>query len=277
MRFARYLTTGGTMLFLAAATVRLTAAIASDKPLPKNARILFLHHSTGENVWNGGLPEWIQTYNARNGTAYQIREQAFPKDSPYGWENYPYDYWNIWVRHAGPKPYKGEPTLEMLTKQYDVILFKHCFPVSTVEADTGKGNVSSPEKRLENYKLQYEALKKKLREFPETRFIVWTGAALTKDNLDEETARRARAFFEWVKNSWDEKGDNIFVWDFYELETEGGFYLKDNYSSGGGDSHPNEDFCRRVAPMLGRRIVDVLEGRGDTGDLTGRETETKKK
>jgi hypothetical protein len=264
MKLASYLT-----ILLATAAI-LFAATTKPKIMARNAKIIFLHHSTGQNVWNGGVEDWFKAYNEKNGTSYSIREQAFPKDSPYGWENYPYDYWNIWVKHAGPKPYKQEPTLEMLTKDYDVIVWKHCFPVSGIEADTGQADVASPDKRLENYKLQYEALKKKMHEFPDTRFIVWTGAALTESQTDPEAAQRAKEFFTWVKTKWDEKDDNIYVWDFRELETEGGLYLKHKYSCD-GDSHPNEAFCRRVAPMLGRRITDVIEGRGDAGDITGRE------
>ncbi len=236
-------------------------------PAPTKARILFLHHSTGECVWNGGVPDWFEAHNRKEKTDYLITEQAFPKDSPYGWNNYPYDYWNIWVRHAGPKPYRGEPTLEMLTPKYDVIVFKHCFPVSAIEPDEGPGEVSSADKRVANYKLQYEALKKKLHEFPKTKFVVWTGAALLKGETDEASAKRARAFFEWVRREWDRPGDNIYLWDFHALETEGGLYLKEAYAA--GDSHPNEAFSRRVAPLFCRRIVDVIQGRGDTASLTG--------
>ena len=153
-------------------------AAVPQPALPTAARIVLLHHSTGECVWNGGVPQWFAQYNEAHGTRYTIAEQAFPKDSPYGWENYPYDYWNIWVRHAGPRPFKEEPTLEMLTPRYDVIVLKHCFPVSQIEADTGTADAASSDKRLENYKLQYAALKKKMRQFPKTRFLVWTGAAL---------------------------------------------------------------------------------------------------
>jgi len=222
------------------------------------AKILFLHHSTGECVWNGGVKEWFAAYNKANKTEYEIIEQNFPKDDPYGWNNYPYDYWNIWVKHAGSKPFKGEPTLEMLTPKYDVIVFKHCFPVSGVEEDTGKGDVASEDKRIENYKLQYEALKKKLREFPKTKFIVWTGAALKKSETDEDSAKRAKAFFEWVRDRWDEQGDNIYIWDFRELETEGGLYLKDAYAQ--GDSHPNEKFSKKVAPLFCQRVLEVVRG-----------------
>ena len=237
------------------------------EPTRAGARILFLHHSTGECVWNGGVEAWFDAYNRRNGTQYSITEQSFPKDEPYGWRNYPYDYWNIWVRHAGRSPYMTEPTLEMLAPKHDVIMFKHCFPVSAIEADTGRGVVSSEEKRIENYKLQYAALGEKLREFPDTRFIVWTGAALVRAETDAASARRAGAFFEWVRTSWDEPGDNIYLWDFYTLETEGQLYLKDEYAS--GDSHPNERFSRMAAPLLCQRIVDVLGGAGDTGSITG--------
>ncbi|MGB2975841.1 MAG: hypothetical protein WBD18_07365, partial [Phycisphaerae bacterium] len=244
------------------------AAPGAAPAAPNAARILFLHHSTGECVWNGGVADWFDAYNAAHGTRYAITEQAFPKDSPYGWENYPYDYWNIWVKNAGPKPFQKEPTLEILAPKYDLIVWKHCFPVSSIEADTGQPDVASSEKRIENYKLQYAALKAKMREFPKVRFLVWTGAALVKGETDAESARRACGFFNWVRNEWDEKGDNIFLWDFYALETERRSpYLKDAYAA--GDSHPNEAFSRKVAPLFCRRIVDVVQGRGDTGSLKG--------
>jgi len=249
--------------------LQTAAAPAARAAAPTSARIIFLHHSTGECIWNGGVAAWFQAYNAAHKTDYRITEQNFPKDSPYGWENYPYDYWNIWVNHAGNSPYKNEPTLEILARTYNVIVFKHCFPVSGIEADTGRGDARSSEKRLENYKLQYEALKGKLRQFPQVKFILWTGAVQVQADMDEPTARRAKAFFDWVRTRWDEKGDNIFLWDFYELETEGGLYLKAQYAQAAGDSHPNEGFSRKVAPYFCQRVVDVIAGRGDTTKITG--------
>ena len=50
---------------------------------------------------------------------YFIEEKIFPKAEPYGWNNYPYDYYNIWVKNAGEQPFMEEPTLEILTKEYD--------------------------------------------------------------------------------------------------------------------------------------------------------------
>jgi hypothetical protein len=231
-------------------------------------QILFLHHSTGGVIWEGGVPGWFDAYNAGHGTEYRIAQRAYPGDG-YPWANYPYDYWNIWVDHEGRRQYKKQDTLEIMAAEYDVIVWKHCFPVSAVQPDTGSPKVSSDRKSRENYKLQYEALKAKMHHFPEVQFIVWTGAALVANATDEAQATRAREFFRWVVDTWDEPGDNIYVWDFWQLETEGGLYLLDEYAVSPDDSHPNGAFAARVAPSLARRIVDVIEGRGDTGSLTG--------
>ena len=242
--------------------------------MPATTSIVFLHHSTGENIWNGGVESALEAHNVSAGTSYRIRELAYPHD-PYPWDNYPYDYWNLWVKHAGPSPFQGQETLEMLTAQYQVVVFKHCYPVSAVEAGSGPGDAASSDKTLANYKLQYAALKAKLRTFASTRFVVWTGAALTMASMrndyggNDQTADRANEFAAWVKQQWDEPGDNIFVFDFRQAETGGDRYMSVFNAVGPGDSHPNEAFSRKVAPLFARRVIDVIEGRGDTGSLTG--------
>jgi predicted esterase len=223
--------------------------------------ILFLHHSTGKLVWDGGVKKWFRKYNRKYKTDYNVAERAFPAESPYGWNNYPYDYWNIWVKNAGGAPYQNEPTLEILAADYDVIVFKHCFPVSHIRPDTGTPDPGSPEKRIENYTVQYNALKEKMHTFPDTRFLVWTCAALVEAKTDPEEAKRTRQFVDWVKHEWNEAGDNIYVWDFYELETEGGLYLKPDYARSETDSHPHKKFAKRVAPLFAERIVEVIESR----------------
>jgi len=239
-------------------------------------KIIFLHHSTGYNIWIGNTNKYISKltgkgnirkcfdkYNRKNGTDYQITEQFFPKSSPYGWNNYPYDYYNIWVKNAGEKPYMDEPTLEILTKIYDIIIFKHCFPVSRISEDTGLPDINSDVKRIENYILQYNALKDKMHEFPNNKFIIWTPAVNTKNLMSEEEAVRTRQFYDWMINSWDEKGDNINIWDFYKYETEGGLFLADKNASGPDNSHPNKEFSAKTAPVFCKFIIDVLENRID--------------
>ncbi|HZL09349.1 MAG TPA: hypothetical protein VFC65_05080 [Prolixibacteraceae bacterium] len=245
--------------------------------------IIFLHHSTGKNIWKGetsrvfykifkrgDVQSWFSRFNKNKGTNYQIEEMYFPNnEGGYGWKNYPYDYYNIWIRHEGENDFMGEPTLETLTKKFNVIIWKHCFPVGDILPDTGQGDVDSEAKRVENYKLQYIRLKEKMRSFPNVSFIVWTGAALTRGSSNPEKAQRAKDFFTWVKEEWDEPGDNIYLWDFNELECEGGLYMKDEYASGQVDPHPNKTFAKQVAPMFSQRIVDVIEGRGDSSSIKG--------
>jgi hypothetical protein len=237
-------------------------------------RIIFLHHSTGQAIWYGKTNRYIRkltnrsdvktffnNYNRKNKTRYYIAELSFPKGAPYGWANFPYDYYNIWVKNVGEEPFMGEPNLEILTKEFDIIIFKHCYPVSSILEDTGTPDIDSDEKRIENYKLQYDALKNKMHEFPNNKFIVWTPAVKVKNKLTPEEAQRTNDFYNWVINKWDQKGDNIYIWDFYKYETEGGLYLLDNYASGSNDSHPNKQFSGRIAPLFSQFIIDVAEGK----------------
>jgi len=55
--------------------------------------------------------------------------------------------------------------------------------------------INSSEKRIENYKLQYNTLKKKLYEFPKNKFLLWTGAAMVESQTTKEQALCARDFF----------------------------------------------------------------------------------
>jgi hypothetical protein len=255
-------------------------------------KIMFLHHSTGLNIWGADgsilqsvafrinalytfvgrraeLPTLFKEYNEEHNTNYGIYKRPFPSHRPYGWYNFPHNYYEIWVEHAGDEPYRKQPTLEILTKDYDVIMFKHCFPVSNIQEDEEVADINSYHKTIANFKLQYEAIKKKIHEFPDTKFILWTGAAQVKANITEDEALRAQEFFNWVREEWDEPDDNIYLWDFNFLETDGGLYLKDEYAVAPNNSHPNSEFSSRVSKLLFKRIIDVLESDGTGTTLTG--------
>jgi len=113
---------------------------------------------------------------------------TYPKSSPYGWHNYPYDYYKIWVKNGRNNDFMEESTLEMLTKKYQVIIFKHCFPVSIIQANKESCNINSDFKCTTDYKLQYLALREKLSEFPNAKFILFTGAAQIKSQITENEA-----------------------------------------------------------------------------------------
>jgi len=235
-------------------------------------KIIFLHHSTGASVWvgktnkyiykltkRGDVVKYFARYNREKKTSHSIQELLFPRSSPYGWNNYPFDYYNIWVKNGGGTSYMNEPTLEKLTSEYDIIIFKHCFPGSRIAEDTGKPDINSDEKKIENYKLQYNALKARMHDFPATKFILWTPAVCTKNQMTEDEAKRTQSFYRWILDEWKEKDDNIFIWDYYSYETEGGLYLLDKNAVSSENSHPNKEFSGRVAPLFCKFITDVIE------------------
>jgi len=238
--------------------------------------IIFLHHSTGNVIWKGtskgkkaDLNLLFNDYNKEFNKNYLIKEKEFPKASPYGWKNYPFDYYNIWVKNAGDKPFMEEPTLEILTKDYEVIIFKHCFPVSNIQADNNTGDINSETKTISNYKLQYNSLRDKLHQFSDTKFILFTGAVQVQSTLSEDEAKRMKEFYDWVINEWDLPEDNIYLWDLYILQTEGGLYFKDESAVSKHDSHPNAKFAGRIVKLLFNRIIDVIENDGRGTQITG--------
>jgi hypothetical protein len=249
-----------------------------------DVRIVFLHHSTGNNIWQGekkmfdflskrhnqpAVPWLVSEYNKQEGTKYAIEEIDFPKAEPYGWKNYPFDYYNIWVKNAGDKPFMEEPTLEILTKDFDIIVFKHCFPVSYIYSDDSLSSADSEKKTLSNYKAQYQSLKEKILEFPNTKFLIWTPTALVQAKTTEEQARRADKFSSWIIDEWDDENDNIYLWDFRELETEGGLYLKNKYARSKTNSHPSEKFNEYASEYFVNRLISVIEHDGTDTDLVG--------
>ena len=269
------------------APVVFYGSCSGEKGSGDGMSIILLHHSTGGVIWDGDLsqvnpdvvrdnprlksqiPLLFAQYNKETSKDYLIKEMSFPKAEPYGWNNYPFDYYNIWVKNSGVKAFMKEPTLEILTDQYKVLIFKHCFPSSNIVADDIEADINSDIKSLQNFKLQYEALRDKLHEFPDNKFILFTGAVQVRQFLTEEEAYRAREFHDWVTQEWDQPEDNIFLWDLYQLQTEEGLYFKDEYAVSPEDSHPNKTFAGRAATLLFNRIIDVIDNGGKTTTLAG--------
>lgn len=249
-------------------------------------KIILLRHSTGGNLFEqGGVKSWFSDYNSKNGTSYDISMRAYP-DTPYNWKNYPYDYWNLWVNPSGPAKSgsSGVDTLSNLAKNYNVIIFKHCFPGADVQADSGSASASSSVKSLQNYKLQYRALREKFDALPNNIFIVWTLAPRHRLFTSQANAARAKQFVDWVKNDWltedNQSHPNIFVFDFWGQVAETSSNpsngqvntLKYAYerSHSDSDSHPNTTANRTVGPIFAQRVVDIISsfsssGSGSTG------------
>lgn len=239
--------------------------------------VIFLHHSTGNNLfYTGGVSNWISNYNSANGTTYQITERPYPT-TPYPWDNYPYDYWNLWVNGACNSADPDIECLDTISNAYDVVVFKHCYPGAGIQADTGSPSVSSATKSLENYKLQYRALRDLLDTMPDTKFIIWTLVPLHRLATNSLQAARAEEFVNWVKNDFlTENGShpNIYIFDFWEYAAEheeapaqgqkNTLKYKYEISHTGSDSHPNTQANIDIGPIFSQFVVDTIEGGDDT-------------
>jgi hypothetical protein len=276
-----------TQVFLALLLLTHACITGPARAADGDEKIIFLHHSTGGAVYaQGDVDSWIDTYNSENGTAYEIEERAYP-NSPYPWSNYPYDYWNLWVNGACDDSQAGIACMDSLARDYDVVIFKHCFPGADVEEDTGNPDIASARKSLENYKLQYRALRDLMDSYTDTQFIVWTLAPLHRLATTTSNAGRAREFVDWVRDEWlSEDGQthpNITIFDFWGYAAE----ENDGTSTGQGpvntlryeyekshsdsDSHPNSQANETIGPYFAEFIKDTIEATA-TEDSSGDDT-----
>jgi len=249
-------------------TLLIGLLLFAGTALADGEKIIFLHHSTGGNVYReGNVPDWLHTYNP----TLEISERNYPTNG-YPWSNYPYDYWNLWINGACAP---GNPNMECLNNlaaEFDVIIFKHCFPGAAIQPDTGTPDVSSNRKSLENYKAQYRALRAEMDKYPDTIFIIWTLAPLHRLATNPEQAARAWQFVQWVKNEFlvedGREHPNIFIFDFFGIVAEkranppeGQQYcLKYEYerSHTGSDSHPNTLANQTAGPLFAKCIADAV-------------------
>jgi hypothetical protein len=236
-------------------------------------KVIFLHHSTGDALFSeGNVADYFAGYNSENQTNYQITEKDYP-DTPYPWENYPYDYWNLWANNQCDNSNENIECLGSLCSRYNVIVFKHCFPGADILADDGNPGVSSSNKTLANYKLQYRALRDLMDSYPDNKFIVWTLVPLHRLATSTENAGRAREFVDWVITDWlTEDGNihpNIYLFDFYNLAAESNSSpsqgkvncLKYEYekSHTDNDSHPNSIANETIGPLFAQFIISSIQ------------------
>ena len=228
----------------------------------ETVKILFIHHSTGNNVIKGavGIEAMFKKYNREHGTDYRFYEIWEPSGAS-GKGNYPYDY----LFHT----FTPE-RLKNFAVQFDLIIWKHCYPGSDVLENRDLTNINSARKSLENYKVQYRELRRRLAEYPATKFMVWTlpprHRLVNQPEHAAPNAVRASEFAEWVKTKYlleAGKISNQYVWDIRLLLTGPDHFLKKEYerSPDSPDSHPNQLANDTICPLFFQAILDMIEGR----------------
>jgi hypothetical protein len=233
-----------TFLLLIMMTFSLAVFPASATPLylqnvnpnhpSQPVKLIFIHHSTGENWLRddyGGLGQALADNN------------YFVSDTNYGWgpdsiwepdsigDDTDIPYWIEWFASDQTPTYMNALFNESgqhadYTRLPDnpggenqIIMFKSCFPNSALE-----GNPTDPPDpdgwlTVGHAKYVYNEILQYFRTRPDKLFIVITAPPL----IDSTYAENARAFNQWLMNDWLAENNytlpNVAVFDFYNVLT----------------------------------------------------------
>ena len=226
----------------------VTIPVTGDSPPPpaEPVRLIFIHHSCGENWlsdWNGGLATALRDNNyAVSDTNYGWGPVADNEGTPIG-DLTDIGHWWTWFR--GPR--SGEIMAQVYTEsgqhseysrlepsggENEILMFKSCFPNSALQGNPGdpvpsiadnplKGEASWTEYHtVANAKGIYRDLREYFREHPEKFFVVVTAPPVG----DAPNAANARAFNTWLVEDWLDGYPyrNVMVFDFYNVLTSNG-------------------------------------------------------
>jgi hypothetical protein len=231
----------------------------ADDPNPPASpvRLIFIHHSTGEN-WladeNGGLGIALRDNNYfASDTNYDWGPDAIGSLTDIG------DWW-LWFR--GPDSLSYLNALYTENEQHsaysrmesgpdgenEIVMFKSCFPNSALQGDPNdvvpqidsnplRGQDSGSEfHTVANAKGIYIDLLDYFQTRQDKLFIVITAPPQS----DPTYADNARAFNEWLMHDWLQNYpyNNVFVFDFYNvLTTNGGSPSVNDLNQETGNHH----------------------------------------
>ena len=201
-----------------------------DDPTPpaQTVKLIFIHHSTGEN--------WLADGYGNLGIALE-QNNYFVSGTNYGWgpnaigDRTDIPNWTEWFRSGDTETYmnalfnesgQNSSFTRNLTDpggENEIILFKSCFPNSALEGSPT--DPPSPDGWLTvgHAKYVYNEILQYFASRPDKLFIVITAPPLQ----DGTYAENARAFNEWLMNDWlTENGytlPNVAIFDFYNVLT----------------------------------------------------------
>lgn len=216
------------------------AAVNAEGP-SQTTRLIFIHHSTGEN--------WLSDENGGLGLALRDNNY-FVSDTNYGWgpaaigDTTDIGHWWLWFRGPDSQPVKDALYAEGSANssysrqessqagENEIVMFKSCFPnsalsgnvvdeVPPIEDNPLRGQDAWSEfHTVANAKGIYIDLLDYFRTRQDKLFVAITAPPLS----DPSYASNARAFNEWLVKNWlaDYPYRNVAVFDFYNVLTTNG-------------------------------------------------------
>lgn len=223
--------------------------------------IIFLHHSTGNNLVEqgnvrqlfsqAGYSFWDQSYNYQGlrdpegnltGYAYTV-----PRDN-----TDPDGLARVFNQKIYDQPINALSGL----MQHEVIVIKSCFaPTSNIMSD----------ERLEEYKNYYLDMRETMVSNPGKVFVIMTQPPLNPAETNPEEAARARQLANWLKSSDFNQGlENVFVFDYLNSLASNDssavdFNMLRREYRNGGDSHPNQVANQQIAPQFVDFVIEAIQ------------------
>lgn len=230
---------------------------------------IFLHHSTGENIWDYGIshggysgstvPSEIAQMNSDSGytgeDAITMGQVWFPGGA-YSGDN----EWSTWHSIFDGSILTGE--IESYIDTNKIIVIKSCYPSSAITGVGSASDTTSPTtKSIYNYKWHLRNIVDAMKAYPDNFFVIWTNAPLETASTNSTEAGYADAFCTWMKDTLatglDSYGvfpSNVYIFDFFHLLAGEDGIMQTQYRTGAGDSHPNATASDLVAPIFVNEI-----------------------
>jgi len=234
----------------------LALSLAVGGPaLAQATRIIFLHHSCGENLVNqGSVREGLTALgyefydHGYNGDGLRLADGSYtgthfdvPDDN-----TDPDGFATIFAQPLHDPP---DNTFSHLM-QYDVIAFKSCYPVSNIGDDY----------QLNEFKSYYLSIRDTMDQYPDKLFVIVTQPPQVPANSDPAEGARARAFADWLQSDEYLAGHpNVFVFDFFGLLAGDDNFLRSEYREDEYDGHPNERANREIGPLFVTFIDQAIQ------------------
>lgn len=199
----------------------------SDPPA-QVVKLIFVHHSTGENWLNDDFGDLGRALGENN---------YFVSDTNYGWgpnsigDRTDIPDWLEWFSSGSTTEtmealYHENGQHSSYTRsqpdpggENQIILFKSCFPNSDLEGKPGDLPNEEGWLSVGHAKYVYNEILKYFQNHPEKLFVVITAPPLSHS----DNAANARAFNQWLVQDWLLENDypyqNVAVFDFYNLLT----------------------------------------------------------
>lgn len=204
-------------------------AAQTENPAPPDepVKLIFIHHSTGQN--------WLADGYGNLGIALG-ENNYFVSDTNYGWgpdgigDRTDIPNWPEWF--TGPESGRYLAALYQESEQHSwytrtladpggenqIVMFKSCFPNSALEGSPDDPPARGEGLTVSNAKAIYQELLTYFATRPDKLFILITAPPLQ----DSTYAENARAFNTWLMTEWlrDYPGHNVAVFDFYNVLTD---------------------------------------------------------